>query len=91
MHRFGAERSRIPGQLQVRINSIIAGMIGFGKFATLDRRFEGAPIGRYRVLPCADPREDMRRHVQRVRRVGRDAGIKPRGGEAASGERGRVV
>ena len=40
----GAERSRIPGQLQVRINRVIAGMIGLGQFATLDRRFVGAPL-----------------------------------------------
>ena len=34
-------------------------------------------VGRDRFLPVADAREDMRRHVLRVRRAGRDLGITP--------------
>jgi len=43
------------------------------------------------LLPRADAREDVRRHVQRVRRRGRDRRIAPRGRYPFVGDRRRVV
>ena len=45
------------------------------------RGFRRREIRTNRVLPQAEPREDVRRHVKRVRRVGRDLRVALRGRE----------
>ena len=44
-----------------------------------------------RLLPHAKPREDVRRHVQRMRHVGRDLGVADRSVQPRRGELWRVV
>ena len=55
------------------------------------RRRRRARVGRDRILPGADAREDVRGHVQRVRRRGRDARVAARRGQALLRDRRRVV
>ena len=50
-----------------------------------------AAVGRRRIGPGADAGEDVRGHVQRVRRVGRDLGVAARRGHALLRDRRRVV
>ena len=48
-------------------------------------------VGINRLLPIADAREDMRRHMLRMRGAGRDLGVEPRGLEPLLGDRRIVV
>jgi len=53
-----------------------------GALSICRRDARGFDIGGNRVLPVADAGEDVRRHVQSMRRAGGDLGIAPGGIEA---------
>ena len=63
------------------------------------KRFRHVVLGRRgggqvridRILPQAQPRENVRRHVQGVRRRGRDPGITPRGRKRQNRQLRRIV
>ena len=66
----------ITPQLQVRVDHVVHRVdgrvgVGFG--------VRGPAVGGNRFFPVAQPCEDVRGHVQRVRRRRRDVGIAARG------------
>src|SRR5204862_5067407 len=67
------------------------GVYGLVAFVAFQRDLGRAPVGRRGILPGAHAREDVRRHVQRVRRVGSDAGVALGGRHALLRDRRRVI
>ena len=52
---------------------------------------DGGAVGLDGLPPVPSPREDVGRHVERVRRRWRDRGVPPRGGESLLGDRRVIV
>ena len=66
-------------------------MQGVVALLALQRDLGRPAIGGNGILPGADPREDVRRHMQRMRRIRRDAGVALRAWQAFLRDRWRVV
>ena len=84
-------RVRVARHLEVRVNLIVDRVQDLVAALVGARGLLGARVRRRRVFPRADARENVRRHVQRVRRRRRDLRVRPRGGEPFLGERRKVV
>src|SRR5713101_1928968 len=84
-------RGSILGSLEIGIDQIILRVQHIARRIVFAGCRFGSKIGFDRFLPKAEACKNMRRHVQRVRRVRRDLGIAARRIESASRERRIVV
>ena len=81
------ERRFVAALLQVGVDHVIQRMrLAAGRRLEVCR----SAIRLDRFIPVAEPREDVRRHVQRVRCGGRDTRVLPRRIERQVGERRRI-
>ncbi len=88
-HRHGLPCRGVLRQLKMSVDHVVGGVVA------VEHRFAGHPpglaVGGDRFLPVAHAREDVRGHVKRMRRVGRDGGIGFRRRQALLGDRRIVV
>ena len=93
LHRVvdAATRVGVAGELQVRVHHVVGRVIGLVRLVARLGHFLRARVRGGGLLPGAHAGEDVRRHVQRVRRRGRDARVAARGGEPLVGDGRRVV
>jgi ABC-type multidrug transport system ATPase subunit len=73
----------VSSLLEVRVHHVIHRMHGR---VGVRLGSGGASVGRDRFVPVAQSREDVGRHVERVRRRRRDIGVPPRGGAGVVSE-----
>src|SRR5439155_21227130 len=96
---FGhALRRDVAARLEVGVDEIVERMKGLipdavrSRFrAVRDACVRGRPVRVDRLLPQSQTREDVARHVKRVRRRRRDLRVAAGGGEGAARERRRIV
>ena len=76
-HRFLVRLAclAVPGELQIGVDDVVHRMQRVIAFVALERHVSRTAVGRRRVLPGADAGEDMRGHVQRMRRGRRDGRV----------------
>jgi hypothetical protein len=85
----GFPRGTILRELQMGVDHVVMGMVAVE--GCVPRRLRGGAIRLDRLAPKPEAREDVRRHVQGVRRVGRDLRVKLRGLDAMLRDRWIVV
>ena len=78
-------------RLQVGVHLVVPRVQPFADVVPRHGGVVRADVGVDRLLPRADAREGVRRHVERVRRVGREVRVLPRVGQRARRERRHVV
>ena len=86
-----AELERRVHDVVHRVQRVVRARLELGLAQLVLGRLHRRPVGVDRLLPVAEPREDVRRHVLRVRRRGRDLRVATRGVEALVGDGREVV
>ncbi len=87
----GLARLAVAAELQAGVDDVVHRVQGVIAFLALQRHVRRSAVGAHRILPRPDPRKDVRRHMQRMRRVGRDAGVTPGRGHPFLRDRRGVI